>query len=212
MLRRTSRIRPAADVLASGRVSTSLVQDAALPSRPAATSRIRIRKPVAFDGFVVTVAALLCFRCRDPLSAQLEEFLLMATLVLIDDDESVRVMLALALTRAGHQVLEAGDGQQGLELARASGCDMVITDLVMPVQEGVETIMALRRERPRVPIIAISGGARHSSLYLSMAEKIGADRVLAKPFLPQQLVDLVSTVLAEPRSPVIAPPDSSDPT
>lgn len=133
----------------------------------------------------------------------------MATLVLIDDDESVRVMLALALTRAGHQVLEAGDGQQGLELARASVCDLVITDLVMPVQEGVETIMALRRERPRVPIIAISGGARHSQLYLSMAEKIGADRVLPKPFLPQQLVDLVATILASPRAATANPPDAA---
>src|SRR5215207_7550340 len=106
----------------------------------------------------------------------------MALVLLIDDDDSVRAMLITALTGAGHKVTEATDGQQGVELARSSSFDIVITDLVMPVQEGVETILTLRRERPRLPIIAISGGVSRSKLYLDIAGKIGARRILPKPF------------------------------
>jgi DNA-binding response OmpR family regulator len=81
----------------------------------------------------------------------------MATLLLIDDDDLLRRALIESLVKAGHKVIEASDGLQGCELARSLSVDLVITDLVMPVQEGVETIMTLRRERPRLPIIAMSG-------------------------------------------------------
>jgi len=98
------------------------------------------------------------------------------TVLVIDDDEMVRRLLVQALTGANYRVIEAGDGQSGLALARENAPDLVVTDLVMPVQEGVETIMALRRDRPRLPIIAISGGVTNSKLYLDIAAKIGARR------------------------------------
>jgi DNA-binding response OmpR family regulator len=121
----------------------------------------------------------------------------MALVLLIDDDDLVRGMLTKALTNAGHKVTEAADGQQGIEVARSASFDIVVTDLVMPVQEGVETIMTLRRERPRLPIIAISGGVSRSKLYLDIAGKIGARRILPKPFTPKELLALIEQVLAE---------------
>jgi DNA-binding response OmpR family regulator len=121
----------------------------------------------------------------------------MRTVLLIDDDDVVRAMLTKALARAGYKVVEASDGQQGLELARRASFDLVITDLVMPVQEGVETILTLRRERPRLPIIAISGGVSRSKLYLDIAGKMGAKRILPKPFTPKELIAAVEQVLAE---------------
>ena len=121
----------------------------------------------------------------------------MATILLIDDDELLRGALVQALANAGHKVLEASDGLQGCELARSMSVDLVLTDLVMPVQEGVETILTLRRERPRLPVIAMSGGVTNSRLYLDIAGKIGAKRMLPKPFTPKALVALIEQVLAE---------------
>jgi DNA-binding response OmpR family regulator len=124
----------------------------------------------------------------------------MANVLLIDDDEMLRTVLAIAIEQAGHSVLQAEDGQKGVELSRAANIDIVVTDLIMPVQEGVETIMTLRRERPRLPIIAISGGVSNSKLYLDIAGKIGAKRMLPKPFAPRQLVALIEEILNEERA------------
>lgn len=121
----------------------------------------------------------------------------MPTVLVIDDDDMVRSLIVRALTGARYTVIEAADGQAGLSLARANSVDLVVTDLVMPVQEGVETIMTLRRERPRLPIIAISGGVTNSRLYLDIAGRIGARRILAKPFTPKELIQLIEQVLAE---------------
>jgi len=121
----------------------------------------------------------------------------MATILLIDDDDLLRGALVQSLLLAGHKVVEASDGRQGCELARSVPVDLVLTDLVMPVQEGVETILTLRRERPRLPVIAMSGGVTNSRLYLEIAGKIGAKRMLPKPFTPKTLIALVETVLAE---------------
>jgi DNA-binding response OmpR family regulator len=121
----------------------------------------------------------------------------MANVLLIDDDEMLRTVLAIAMEQAGHKVLQADDGQKGVELSRTASVDIVVTDLIMPVQEGVETIMTLRRERPRLPIIAISGGVSNSKLYLDIAGKIGAKRMLPKPFAPRQLVALIEEILSE---------------
>lgn len=121
----------------------------------------------------------------------------MARILIIDDDELLRGVLAKALAHGGHSVIQASDGRQGVELARVTSVDLVISDLIMPVQEGVETIMTLRRERPQLPVIAMSGGASNSKLYLDIAGKIGAKRVLSKPFTPKQLLDVIGEVLAE---------------
>lgn len=119
----------------------------------------------------------------------------MARILLIDDDELLRDVLAKSLQHAGHAVIQASDGQQGVDLFHATEIDIVITDLVMPVQEGVETIIKLRRENPTLPIIAISGGVTNSRTYLDMAGKLGAKRILAKPFTPSELLQAIAEVL-----------------
>jgi DNA-binding response OmpR family regulator len=121
----------------------------------------------------------------------------MARILLIDDDDLLRGVLAKALTYGGHETIQASDGKMGVELARVTPVDIVITDLVMPVQEGVETIITLRREQPKLPVIAMSGGTTNSSVYLDIAGKIGARRVLSKPFTPKQLIETIDEVLAE---------------
>jgi CheY-like chemotaxis protein len=119
----------------------------------------------------------------------------MARILIIDDDDLLRNVLVKTLTQAGHSVVEAADGAQGMNVFHASSVDLVITDLVMPVQEGVETIMALKRERPDLPVIAMSGGVSNAPLYLDIASKVGANTILPKPFTPQQLDDAISEVL-----------------
>jgi DNA-binding response OmpR family regulator len=121
----------------------------------------------------------------------------MARILLIDDDDLLRGVLAKALTHAGHEILQASDGKMGVEISRVTTVDLVITDLVMPVQEGVETIVVLRREQPKLPVIAMSGGATNSKVYLDIAGKIGARRVLSKPFTPKELVQSIDEVLAD---------------
>lgn len=121
----------------------------------------------------------------------------MARILIIDDDDLLRGVLAKALTHSGHEVIQAADGQQGVDLFFATTVDLVITDLIMPVQEGVETILRLRTQNPKIPIIAISGGVTNSKIYLEIAGKIGAKRILAKPFTPQELVKAIGEVLAE---------------
>lgn len=119
----------------------------------------------------------------------------MYDILLIDDDDSLRNVVAKSLTYAGHTVTQAENGQRGLDLSRSGDFDLVITDIVMPVQEGVETIIALRRERPELPIIAISGGMSNASLYLDMAAKIGARAIVPKPFTPPELLAVIQQVM-----------------
>jgi len=121
----------------------------------------------------------------------------MARILLIDDDTPLREVLAATLANAGHSVMQAADGLQAMELFRAEPAELVITDILMPGHEGIETIVQLRRDAPKVPIIAISGAPNNSKFYLTMAAKLGAQRSLAKPFSPAELLGAVSAVLAE---------------
>lgn len=120
----------------------------------------------------------------------------MARILIIEDEEPLRTVLAKSLTYAGHVVIEAENGRQGVELFREAPTDLVITDLIMPVQEGDETILALRKEHPRLPIIAISGGDENSPRFLKIAEKFRPVRILAKPFPLQELRVMIEEVLS----------------
>jgi DNA-binding NtrC family response regulator len=121
----------------------------------------------------------------------------MAEILVIDDDEIFSDVLFTALTHAGHQVRIANDGVAGIRSFHEKPADLVITDIVMPEKEGLDTIMDLRRDYPGLRIIAMSGGLAHDpKLYLHMAEKFGANAVLAKPFALSDLTKTVETVLA----------------
>lgn len=120
----------------------------------------------------------------------------MARILLIDDDNPLREVLATTLSNAGHIVMQAADGRTGVELFRIEPADLVITDIIMPGQEGIETIVQFRHEVPDLPIIAMSGGASHSKFYLDMAGKLGAQITLSKPFTSTELFRAIDTVLA----------------
>ena len=128
----------------------------------------------------------------------------MSRILLVDDDHLLRGFLATVLTEAGHSVLPAVDGRQAMDLLHVSAVDLIVTDIVMPELEGVELILTLSRERPSLPIIAMSGDPRHSKLFLEMAAKLGARRVLSKPFGPAALLAAISDALCN------APPADSE--
>ncbi|MDA1099155.1 MAG: response regulator [Proteobacteria bacterium] len=112
--------------------------------------------------------------------------------LIIDDDNLVRATLARTLLQAGHEVIEAANGNEGLLKFDGRTIDLVITDILMPEKEGLETIRELRRSNAEVKIIAISGGDRVNNLsYLSMAAAFGADDTLAKPY---RLADLLAKI------------------
>lgn len=123
----------------------------------------------------------------------------MAKILLIEDDESLRPMLAQFLKERGHEVVEAANGDEGIDAFARSPADLVITDLVMPEKEGIETMEALRGASPTVRIIAMSGLSRRSGFYLQLATKFGADYTLPKPFSLETFGQLVDQALA-PRS------------
>lgn len=122
----------------------------------------------------------------------------MARILVIDDDRPVRTMLRMVLERAGYEVFDAPDGESGLDELRQHSCELVITDIVMPEREGLETIMEVRLNHPGVKIVAISG-ARDSAIenYLGSARHAGAHRVFPKPIPRQQLLEAVANLLGE---------------
>mgnify|MGYP001337934185 CR=1 FL=1 len=122
----------------------------------------------------------------------------MTSILLIEDDKLLREVLATALTQHGYAVAQAEDGEQGVKLFRAGPTDLVITDIVMPNKDGVATIADLRRDYPKLGIIAISGNVPHGrGLYLKIAGGLGATRTLAKPFAHATLLTAINEVLAE---------------
>jgi len=123
----------------------------------------------------------------------------MARILLIDDDDSLRTMLHLTLTHFGHTVTAARNGREGLEKFRQTGADLVITDIVMPEQDGLEFLMALRAEPVAVKVIAMSGGGRRSPVnFLHVAKLLGATKVLAKPFSNAALLAAIDELLPHP--------------
>jgi CheY-like chemotaxis protein len=122
----------------------------------------------------------------------------MAKVLVIDDDPGFRRMVNLVLTRAEHIVIEAEDGNFGLLRFEEEKPDLVISDIVMPGKEGIETIREIRALSPATPIIAMSGGGASIGLeYLDAAGKLGASSILAKPFRPADLAEMVKRLLAQ---------------
>jgi two-component system chemotaxis response regulator CheY len=120
-----------------------------------------------------------------------------ARILIIDDDDRFRGMLRRTLERAGYEVVEARNGQEGQQHYRAAPTDLIITDILMPEKEGLETIMELRGDFPGVKIIAISGGGLTGNLgFLAIAQRLGARRTLQKPFDLREMLDAVCEVLA----------------
>ena len=120
----------------------------------------------------------------------------MPRILLVDDDESFRPMLHETLERLGYEVVVAVNGNEALDRYRERPADLVLTDVIMPEKEGLETIREIRREWPDAKIIAMSGGGRTTpENYLKMAQNMGAAKVLTKPFSNRDLLDAIEGVL-----------------
>lgn len=121
----------------------------------------------------------------------------MTNVLLVEDNADLRQLMQAALEEDGFAVDAAPDGLTALALQRNSPADVVVTDIFLPAGDGIETIMALRRDYPGSRIIAISGGAGSMNIdYLPLALKLGASKTLAKPFELEALIGAVREVAA----------------
>ena len=122
----------------------------------------------------------------------------MTTILLIDDDPLVAFTVERMLQGNGYTVMRAADGEKGLKVMRGEKVDLIITDIIMPVKEGIETIREIRQHDSNLPVIAVSGGGHGAGgNYLRMAQALGATEVLAKPFDQEQLLAAVSRCLGK---------------
>jgi DNA-binding response OmpR family regulator len=118
----------------------------------------------------------------------------MTTILLIDDEEPVRMLFQMALAQAGYHVLTAESGLHGLRLLQQQEVDLALVDIFMPEMDGLELIHRLRAARPTSKIIAMSGGSWEWD-YLDTAKQLGANCALKKPFSLQELLAAVSSQL-----------------
>jgi DNA-binding response OmpR family regulator len=121
----------------------------------------------------------------------------MDSVLIIEDDDFVQNMLKQTFERAGYEVATASNGRVGLQLYHCKPFDVVITDLIMPEMEGLETITSLRKSNPKVQVIAISGGGRNNPEdYLELAQKLGASKTFTKPLDRDKLLAAVKELVA----------------
>ena len=120
----------------------------------------------------------------------------MANILVIDDDAAILDMLCQTLEREGYGVVTAFNGKEGMKIYREKPTDLIITDIIMPEKEGVETIRELTKEFPNIKIIALSGGGRIGAEdYLHIAKMLGAQRTLTKPIERKELLKMISEFL-----------------
>ncbi len=120
----------------------------------------------------------------------------MARILVVDDELAIRDMLKRMLERQEHEVSLAEDGKQALKIIDSFSPQILITDLIMPEKEGIETILEVRKRNPQIKIIAISGGGRIGpESYLKLAISVGAARALTKPFAQDELLSAVNDLL-----------------
>jgi CheY-like chemotaxis protein len=122
----------------------------------------------------------------------------MPRILVIDDDDCVRSLIRVMLERTGYDVAEADSGETGITLYHAHPTDLVISDIVLPGKDGVQTIFELWQEFPDIKVIAISGGnTPDQEMNLRCAELFGAMHTLSKPFRMPELLAMVTKVLGE---------------
>ena len=116
-------------------------------------------------------------------------------ILIIDDEAPIRAMVKQMLEKESYMVEEADNGAAGLKLVANTPIDLVIVDIFMPNKDGLGVILEMQKNFPHVKIIAMSGGGRRGPDYLPIAQKLGAQHILAKPFERQELVRAVGGIL-----------------
>lgn len=120
----------------------------------------------------------------------------MSRILVVEDSEDLRYIIKDILKKAGHEVLEACDGSEVSQHLAEGSLDLVVTDILMPEQEGIQTILQIRRSNPDTKIIGMSGGGKGGAEhYLEMAREFGANATMLKPFKKAQLLELVDELL-----------------
>ncbi|MGA9088117.1 MAG: response regulator [Bradyrhizobium sp.] len=128
----------------------------------------------------------------------------MAKILIIDDDRGVLATIRLLLERAGHNVVAASDGRNGIAIFESGDFDLLFLDIFMPGMDGFETMRIIHQQQPRTPIIVISGNpvsSGSSADFLAMATRLGAVSSLQKPFKPAALLAAVAGCLEAAKSP-----------
>ncbi len=121
----------------------------------------------------------------------------MALILIADDDPEIRASLDKLLRMVGHEVQLAKDGHEAVRILENETFDLMITDIVMPRQDGLECLMHTRKKYPDLALIAISGGGKdRTENYLKMAKAFGAAEVFMKPFSPKALLAKVAELVA----------------
>ncbi len=125
----------------------------------------------------------------------------MIRVLVIDDDEQMRMLLRQVMEWCGYTVSDAENGRAGMRLQHQQPADLVITDIVMPEQEGLETIRSLKKEFPDTRIVAISGGGRIGpDAYLPAARELGADLIFTKPFDVKEFVASIRELVGDEKT------------
>ncbi len=125
----------------------------------------------------------------------------MCDILVADDDSMVRSVLREILEKQGWTVTEASNGREAIESFRKQPCQLLITDILMPEDDGYETCLQLKRKYQHLKVIAISGGDfLLPGKYLALAHGIGVDRTFAKPFRTAEIVDAVRELIGNPRA------------
>jgi CheY-like chemotaxis protein len=120
----------------------------------------------------------------------------MPGILLVEDDKELREMLKLSLTRRNFTVIEAENGKDAIAHFKPSVTDLVVTDIIMPEEDGLKVVIKLRELKPSIKIIAISGGGKVGpGSYLNLAKALGADAIYSKPFSINELVNKIEQLL-----------------
>lgn len=134
----------------------------------------------------------------------------MTRVIIIDDEEDIRIVLKEIFKRAGFEAETASNASEGLDLLREHGAELVVTDVIMPGRNGVDTVYDIRMEFPNTKVIVISGGgnvtpsdyepaAIKTTAYLASAAAVGADLTLTKPFDREDLIRAARELTAAPK-------------
>jgi YesN/AraC family two-component response regulator len=117
-------------------------------------------------------------------------------ILIVDDEEQMRLALRRMLEKEGYSVREAENGEKAIKIHREKQADLIITDIIMPDKEGLGTIVELKSEFPDIKIFAMSGGGKNSpDQYLRMAKGLGVDKVFIKPFNREDILSAVAEIL-----------------
>jgi DNA-binding response OmpR family regulator len=120
----------------------------------------------------------------------------MAGIMIVEDDNDLREMLKLSLLQRKYTIIEASNGKEAIAKFKPSLVDLVVTDIIMPDEDGLKVIMKLKEIKPNIRIIAISGGGKAGpGNYLNLARALGADEIFPKPFSVQSLIAKIDAIL-----------------